>query len=251
MTTAPRRNHEEIGRERGQDVLILVALATLCVLLIGPLAQQTVPAYPPGPGAAPPAAGSVRNPGVPEIAAGKVLPSAQSAAGSAAGAAYGAGPGNGESPPGASTPGLPPNWESEFGDTRPFAPTGRGPSGVLGAIFDEGSDALGSGLGLWADDSGTYRPPIIGDMSPLLPPLPPGGRLGYADDQPGGRAEVPGLVCSPAGPAGLKIADNQSPIPQDRFFYSFNYFDNVNSAINQRLGGQIRDVKRPAQPLRR
>ena len=33
---------------------------------------------------------------------------------------------------------------------------------------------------------------------------------------------------------GLKISDNQSPIPQDRFFYSFNYFDNLNASVNQR-----------------
>jgi hypothetical protein len=35
---------------------------------------------------------------------------------------------------------------------------------------------------------------------------------------------------------GFKIADNQSPRPQDRLFFSFNYFDNLNSDINRRLG---------------
>ena len=43
--------------------------------------------------------------------------------------------------------------------------------------------------------------------------------------------------------AGLKISDNQSPAPQDRIFYSFNYFDNINKSINQRLGNPVSNVQ--------
>ncbi len=32
---------------------------------------------------------------------------------------------------------------------------------------------------------------------------------------------------------GFKIADNQSPFPQDRVYYSFNYFHNVNQHLNR------------------
>ena len=42
---------------------------------------------------------------------------------------------------------------------------------------------------------------------------------------------------------GLKIAENQSPRPQDRLFFSFNYFANVNGPLNQRLGAPVSDIR--------
>jgi hypothetical protein len=38
---------------------------------------------------------------------------------------------------------------------------------------------------------------------------------------------------------GLKIAENQSPAPQDRVFYSFNYFAEVNQHLNQRFESSV------------
>jgi hypothetical protein len=42
---------------------------------------------------------------------------------------------------------------------------------------------------------------------------------------------------------GFKIADNQSPRPQDRVFISFNYYNDLNYETNTRLGAPIRDMQ--------
>ncbi len=42
---------------------------------------------------------------------------------------------------------------------------------------------------------------------------------------------------------GFKIAENQSPQPQDRIYYSFNYYDNLNQQVNQRLNSDINHLK--------
>lgn len=42
---------------------------------------------------------------------------------------------------------------------------------------------------------------------------------------------------------GLKVSDNQSPIPQDRFFYSFNYFDNLNASVDKRQLSPIQNLQ--------
>ncbi len=42
---------------------------------------------------------------------------------------------------------------------------------------------------------------------------------------------------------GFKIADNQSPTPQDRLFYSFHYFDDMNGDINRRIGSPITEMQ--------
>ena len=42
---------------------------------------------------------------------------------------------------------------------------------------------------------------------------------------------------------GLKISENQSPRPQDRVFFTFDYFSNVNGPLNQRLGAPVRDIR--------
>lgn len=41
---------------------------------------------------------------------------------------------------------------------------------------------------------------------------------------------------------GLKIAENQSPRPQDRIFFSYNAFSDVNQSLNQRLGAPVTDI---------
>jgi hypothetical protein len=38
---------------------------------------------------------------------------------------------------------------------------------------------------------------------------------------------------------GFKIAENQSPFPQDRVFYSFNYFNDVNAKLNRYFASPI------------
>jgi hypothetical protein len=38
---------------------------------------------------------------------------------------------------------------------------------------------------------------------------------------------------------GFKIADNQSPVPQDRVFFNLNYYNNLNYAVNQRIQAPV------------
>jgi hypothetical protein len=42
---------------------------------------------------------------------------------------------------------------------------------------------------------------------------------------------------------GFKIADNQYPRPVDRVWVSFNYYDGVNSGLNQELGAPIKNMQ--------
>jgi hypothetical protein len=41
---------------------------------------------------------------------------------------------------------------------------------------------------------------------------------------------------------GFKIADNQTPRPTDRVFGSFNYYDNVNRSLNERIGAPFQNM---------
>ena len=63
--------------------------------------------------------------------------------------------------------------------------------------------------------------------SPFPPPRPPG---------------VPGLRGAPLvipSIRDIKISEDQSPRPQDRVYFTFNYFQGVNDAVNQRLQAPI------------
>jgi hypothetical protein len=71
-------------------------------------------------------------------------------------------------------------------------------------------------------------PPIPPPFPPRVPPPPPSPRLASA--------LVPSV-------RGLKIAENQSPRPQDRVFFTFNYFTNVNGALNQRLEAPVQNIR--------
>jgi hypothetical protein len=73
-------------------------------------------------------------------------------------------------------------------------------------------------------------PPV---PSPFPPPRPALGPLTRTSKS------IAGVV-----PAvrGFKIADNQSPRPTDRVFSSFNYYDNVNRPLNERLGAPIQNM---------
>jgi hypothetical protein len=63
--------------------------------------------------------------------------------------------------------------------------------------------------------------------SPFPPPTPPG-----VPRARGGEMVIPAM-------RGVKISDNQSPRPQDRFYFSFNYFQGVNDQVNQKLQAPI------------
>ncbi len=130
---------------------------------------------------------------------------------------------------------------------------GAGPGGAAAPGFTpEAIAAAESALASIAGEVGAgaladLPPAMIGDQSPYsmlrgcrstdthaIPAPHPG--IG-----PGARAarSIAGIV-----PAvrGFKIADNQTPRPTDRVFGNFNYYDNVNRSLNERLGAPIQNM---------
>lgn len=148
----------------------------------------------------------------------------------------------------------------------PGAPTARAtPPAVQPPAPGTSSDALAPGLAR-ATQTGsadttdrsllsglTYNdaPIMLGDQAPLamrvfpraalpnppipVPPVPP------IPPRPGPLR----LTGAPVLPSvrGFKIADNQSPAPQDRVFFSFNDFTNVNKAVNKAFGSPVAGIQ--------
>jgi len=136
------------------------------------------------------------------------------------------------------------------------------PSTALGATAADCSN--------WAEDDFPYTPIMLGDRSPfaglLAAPAVP-STLGTRYPFQGKRAQVwyraggipdwgyptsryillpkpssllQGRVVGVLG-GGVKVAENQSPQPRDRLFFSFNYFDGLFNSVNQGIGSGIRD----------
>jgi outer membrane putative beta-barrel porin/alpha-amylase len=63
--------------------------------------------------------------------------------------------------------------------------------------------------------------------TPFPPPTPPG-----VPRPRGATLVIPSI-------RGIKISENQSPRPQDRVYFTFNYFQGVNDQVNQRLQSPI------------
>ncbi len=76
------------------------------------------------------------------------------------------------------------------------------------------------------------QPPPLPD--PGVPPVPP------TVPRPFGNARAVAVLPSVRG---FKIGENQSPQPQDRIYYSFNYFANLNQEVNERLNSQVDHLK--------
>jgi hypothetical protein len=73
---------------------------------------------------------------------------------------------------------------------------------------------------------------MLGDQGPLgtFPPFaPPAGA-------------IKGAVLVPSV-RGFKISDDESPKPQDRVYVDFNYYDDLNDAVNRRLGVDLHNVR--------
>ncbi len=90
-------------------------------------------------------------------------------------------------------------------------------------------------------------PIMLGDQAPLfVRQFNPNAQLHAFAQRPGGPPIPPspnpgrsrGGFIVPSARA-LKIADNMSPLPQDRFFFTFNNFQNLNGTINKRLGSSL------------
>ncbi len=148
--------------------------------------------------------------------AGGAMSGAGAGAGTGAGAAGAAmGTGAGAAAPGAGAAGA----EGAPG----AAPTA--PSPFTTAVAEGALAELGGETGVGAQS--LFTPNMIGDLSPFYahsalapghsPPLPPGPH-GSALFYPTMR--------------NFKASENQSPRPQDRVFFDFNFYSNVNSTVN-------------------
>ena len=130
-------------------------------------------------------------------------------------------------PPSAPVPAANPETAALFGD-------GPAPSGGL---FDT------------SRFSGGATPQMIGDQPTLIlrqslrtaavpglpQPFPPG-----TPPPPPNPRQATSLTPSVRG---FKIAENQSPQPQDRVFFTFNYFTDLNGAINQRFESSVNGIR--------
>jgi hypothetical protein len=125
------------------------------------------------------------------------------------------------------------------------------------AVANAGAGAAGySGLGgtLSGADGGLLQ--MLGDAPPIntlaslrlqavtpTPPLPPTIPPPTDPPVPGRprfeRTDAAALVPSVRG---FKVSENQSPVPQDRIYFSFNYYDNLNADINRRLNSPLYDM---------
>jgi hypothetical protein len=142
-------------------------------------------------------------------------------------------PGLGAAPaaPGA---GAMPGAEGAAPTAPPPGAAAPGGEGFAAAVGGEGPGFAGA-----LAAAAATLPPMIGDMSPFgfhslaatgnghAPPPPPGPR-GAALFYPSVR--------------NFKIAENQSPRPQDRVFFDFNYYNNVNAAVNRADGTPVKNM---------
>jgi hypothetical protein len=85
-----------------------------------------------------------------------------------------------------------------------------------------GGAAAATGPGFGGGLASANLFPMIGDLLPPIsisrPPPPP---------PPNARSAIAPSV------RGFKIADNQSPVPQDRIYFTFYYFNDVNNRLDQ------------------
>jgi hypothetical protein len=129
---------------------------------------------------------------------------------------------------------------TNFNDpNNPFLSLNTQPSGS--SIFGSPSDSPRQGFmqmigdqspfsGLRAASAATV-PTVPSPPSPFPPKTPP---------SPPSPRQASALAPSVRG---MKIAENQSPQPQDRIFYSFNYYSNLNASIDKRFDTPINNLQ--------
>jgi hypothetical protein len=101
------------------------------------------------------------------------------------------------------------------------------------------------GFGSFGSFVGNDAPAILGDMSPLTvaqrvtaavpPPFPP-----HPLPHPPSPRRVSSLAPSTHT---FKIADNQSPMPQDRVYFTFNYFNDLNGPLDRRFESPVDNLR--------
>jgi hypothetical protein len=115
--------------------------------------------------------------------------------------------------------------------TPPSATTPNAAAPITADTLGEAGTGTGAGFG-GTPEAGPTPFAMIGDAAPFStipgPPRPPGAR-----------------GASPIFPSvrNFKISENQSPRPQDRVFFDFNYYNNLNNTINLRDLSPITQMK--------
>jgi hypothetical protein len=134
------------------------------------------------------------------------------------------------------TPSTGPEAGAGPGAAAPFAGAGE----AFGTAMGTAGPGFGGGL---AGASNLF--PMIGDQSPLSVrqtagfPQPPQLPSPFPPRQPPGLPSPHLRSLLAPSVRGLKISDNQSPFPQDRVYFNFNYFDNVNARLNRHFEAPI------------
>jgi hypothetical protein len=155
--------------------------------------------------------------------------------------------------PGGAPPPAPPAAPAAPGAAAPAAPAAPGeapaaptppeaaPSTAAEAMAAAESFAPAEG-GALGGAGGTFN--MLGDQAPVFgrprPPNPP--------HVPGRPTGVTGILAQKGGTTlpwirGFKIADNQSPVPQDRVFFNFNYYNNINYAIDRKFNAPVSGIQ--------
>lgn len=230
--------------------------AVLALSLSPPASGQEYPSGqmpPTGTGQFGPAPGSLiqDRSTAPPSAPGQAEPGTSNVPGTGAGAPDGSG--GYPSPYGAPSPTAPTPDSTGFGPTAPSPAPAMAGAGGGGA---EAATAPAGGAGTASPSAGSELSSAggalatIGDQSPFMfaavrfPPLP-------------GPQPLPGVEPPLRSPFGvpnataqllfrqtsLKIADNQSPRPQDRVYFNYNYFNNFNGEFNKNYRMAVSDIK--------
>jgi hypothetical protein len=123
------------------------------------------------------------------------------------------------------------------------------PGGLPGpSALDAAMAAPASGLGGGLAGTGGGFLSMLGDelrvtqrvRPPSPPPVPPPGLPPVPGVPPG---QVPGGFTILTSIRTPKLCENQSPQPQDRIYYSFNYFEDVNRDVNRRIGSSLFNLR--------
>lgn len=126
------------------------------------------------------------------------------------------------------------------------ADTGAGANAAgAGANATDAAMGAGTGGGLSGGGGGLANLSMLGDMQPILRltqarPFPQPGRPPIPGiPQPGSQNRATVVIPSARQ---YKIAENQSPQPQDRIYFGFNYFNDLNSTLNRRAGSAVNNI---------
>ena len=109
--------------------------------------------------------------------------------------------------------------------------------------------ALAAATGGITSAGGGLFPNVIGDQSPLGALRPAQTRIPLPPPVPPPPAHAPnvpnplkGAILAPSV-RGFKISDNQSPRPQDRVFFTFDYFDNLNKSLDRHFQSPVINIR--------